>query len=78
MSDELARYNTDCVIGGAIKGRFTQLKVLEPGQTYDVPLYVAYHCKLHVAPTQNGSVSIVILLLFLKRLLAEFFCSSFT
>ena len=53
LSKDLEKYNTESV-GGKIKGAHTQIKVVEPGQIYDVPLFVAYHCKLYVAPTQNG------------------------
>ena len=35
------------------QNKFTWLKQVEPGETYDVPLKVAYHCKLYVAPSDN-------------------------
>lgn len=29
---------------------FIRLAVIEPDDTLDVPLFIAYHCKLHVVP----------------------------
>lgn len=30
---------------------FMRIHVLEPDETYNVPLYIAYHCKLYFQPT---------------------------
>jgi len=27
-----------------------RIAIIEPDETYDVPLHVAYHCKLHFLP----------------------------
>ena len=35
---------------------YTCVKVLEPGAVYDVPLFVAYHCRIYMAPAQLGCV----------------------
>ena len=37
-----------------VNGLYTLLKVLDVDRVYDVPLFVAYHCKLYVAPAQIG------------------------
>ena len=35
-------------------GQLSRIHTLEPGQVYDVPLYIAYHCTLFAAPEGLG------------------------
>lgn len=39
---------------GSDNKKFTLLTVIEPHEYFDVPLYVAYHCKLYVTPHNMG------------------------
>ena len=36
------------------EGPLSLLHTLHPGQVYDVPLYVAYHCTLYATPHGAG------------------------
>ena len=35
-------------------GEFTELRVMAPEESWDVPLYVAYHCQLFFTPAGQG------------------------
>lgn len=52
MTSELRRYGARIV--GVTRGEYTQVKVLDPGELYDIPLLVAYHCQLYVTPADIG------------------------
>ena len=51
-TEELRKYNGNNL--GQEVGTFTHLAVVEPGKTYDIPLFVAYHCKIYVSPSGLG------------------------
>jgi len=48
-TDDLHKANVEII--GADDPHFTLIATLEPGKTYAVPLGIAYHCRLYVAPT---------------------------
>ncbi len=51
-TEELHKYNSNNL--GQQMGAFTHLTRVEPNNTYDIPLFVAYHCKLYVSPSDLG------------------------
>ena len=53
-TEELHKYNGNNL--GQEVGAFTHLSTVEPGKTYDIPLFVAYHCKIYVSPSGLGQV----------------------
>ena len=49
-------------ISGTVPGStpFTKIETVQPNAHFDVPLFVAYHCKLYVKPLGVGYVDLVI------------------
>ena len=47
-TDELHKFDVDII--SKDDQQFTQICSIEPGKTYTVPLYIAYHCRLYVTP----------------------------
>ena len=52
-TEELQKYSSNNVGEGEV-GEFTRLVALGPNSDYNVPLFVAYHCKLYIAPEHLG------------------------
>ena len=52
-TEELKKYSGNN-IGASSSAGYTQIQVIESEQCYDVPLYIAYHCRLYLAPQHIG------------------------